>query len=262
MLLALAVGGLTIPVAALVIPQFDQALALGYVDTRIGLIVVYGAFFASWSSLFFYSLLPGPAGRPAGSGRLDGASARVAFTAVALPLALPAVAVGFVLNVFLQWSELLLGLIMLPGGDVTTAMTAIATFSTQFRTGGPLTAAATVIVALPDLPAVHRRPALAEGRDLRRFGQGMRARAVTELLAGNLLDHPLSVPDWELAEASPIRTYGRSMWRPGASASTGAPSPDDRIVHARAVQGVSGPLGPSPGRHPARRRLSQVRQRP
>ena len=65
---------------------------------------------------------------------------------------------------------------------------------------------------------------------------------MTELLAGNLLDHPLSVPDWELAEASPIRTYGRSMWRPGPSATTGAPSPDDRIVHARAVQGVSGPL--------------------
>ena len=51
----LAVGGLTIPVAALVIPQFDQALALGYVDTRLGLIVVYGAFFASWSSLFFFA---------------------------------------------------------------------------------------------------------------------------------------------------------------------------------------------------------------
>ena len=32
---------------------------------------------------------------------------------------------------------------------MTTAMTAIATFSTQFRTGGPLTAAATVIVAIP-----------------------------------------------------------------------------------------------------------------
>ena len=57
-------------------------------------------------------------------------------------------AVGFVLNVFLQWSEVLLGLIMLPGGDTRTAMTAIASFSTQFRVGGPLTAAAAIIVAL------------------------------------------------------------------------------------------------------------------
>jgi raffinose/stachyose/melibiose transport system permease protein len=149
LLLALAVGGLTIPIAALVIPQFDQALELGYLDTRIGLIVVYGAFFASWSSLFFYSYFRDLPDDLLEAAALDGASAVAAFRRIALPLAAPAVAVGFVLNVFLQWSELLLGLIMLPGGDVTTAMTAIASFSTQFRTGGPLTAAATVIVALP-----------------------------------------------------------------------------------------------------------------
>lgn len=149
LLLALAVGGLTIPIAALVIPQFDQALELGYLDTRVGLIVVYGAFFASWSSLFFYSYFRDLPDDLLEAASLDGAGAVAAFRRIALPLAAPAVAVGFVLNVFLQWSELLLGLIMLPGGDVTTAMTAIASFSTQFRTGGPLTAAATVIVALP-----------------------------------------------------------------------------------------------------------------
>ena len=149
LLLALAVGGLTIPIAALVIPQFDQALALGYVDSRFGLIVVYGAFYASWSSLFFYSYFRDLPDDLLEAAAIDGASGPAAFRSIALPLALPAVAVGFVLNVFLQWSELLLGLIMLPGGDVTTAMTAIATFSTQFRTGGPLTAAATVIVAIP-----------------------------------------------------------------------------------------------------------------
>ncbi len=53
----------------------------------------------------------------------------------------------------------------------------------------------------------------------------------------NLLDHPLSVPDWELVPASPIRTDGRSMWR-----TVDGDASADRIVHARAVQGVSGPL--------------------
>jgi ABC-type glycerol-3-phosphate transport system permease component len=149
LLLALAVGGLTIPIAALVIPEFDQALALGYVDSRLGLILVYGAFYASWSSLFFYAYFRDLPDDLLEAASIDGAGAVTAFRSLALPLALPAIAVGFVLNVFLQWSELLLGLIMLPGGDLTTAMTAIATFSTQFRTGGPLTAAATVIVAIP-----------------------------------------------------------------------------------------------------------------
>jgi ABC-type glycerol-3-phosphate transport system permease component len=148
-LMGLAVGGLTIPVAALAIPEFDQALDFGYLDSRLGLIVVYGAFFSSWTSLFFFSFFRDLPGDLLEAASLDGASARQAFRSIALPLAAPAIAVGFVLNVFLQWSELLLGLIMLPSGDIRTAMTAIASFSTQFRTGGPLTAAATVIVALP-----------------------------------------------------------------------------------------------------------------
>lgn len=148
-LLGLAVGGLTIPIAALVIPQFDQALEFGYLDSRIGLSVVYGSFFASWSTLFFFAYFRDLPPDLLEAASLDGASTWGAFRHVALPLAAPAVAVGFVLNVFLQWSEILLGLIMLPGGDVQTAMTVVASFSTQFRVGGPLTAAATVIVVLP-----------------------------------------------------------------------------------------------------------------
>jgi ABC-type glycerol-3-phosphate transport system permease component len=149
LLIGLAVGGLTIPIAALVVPQFDQALDLGYLDTTIGLIVVYGSFFASWTSLFFYSFFRDLPDDLLEAAAIDGAGARQGFMAIALPLAAPAIAVGFVLNLFLQWSELLLGLIMLPSGDVRTAMTAVASFSTQFRTGGPLTAAATIIVAMP-----------------------------------------------------------------------------------------------------------------
>ncbi len=54
---------------------------------------------------------------------------------------------------------------------------------------------------------------------------------------GNLFDHPLAVPDWELAEASPVRVIGRSMWADRPDGGAGR-----RIVHARAVQGVAGPL--------------------
>ena len=50
----------------------------------------------------------------------------------------------------------------------------------------------------------------------------------------NLFHHPLVTSDWELAPASPIRTDGRALWR-----HTGL---GDRIVHARWVQGVAGPV--------------------
>ncbi len=155
LLIAIAVGGLTIPIAALVIPQFDQALQLrnlfgfSYVDSFWGLA----------SSTARSSRAGAACSSSATSGtcratcwRRPRSMARPSiqsFRRIALPLAGPAIAVGFVLNVFLQWSEVLLGLIMLPGGDTRTAMTAIASFSTQFRVGGPLTAAAAIIVALP-----------------------------------------------------------------------------------------------------------------
>ncbi|MEZ4596532.1 MAG: hypothetical protein R3C32_06625 [Chloroflexota bacterium] len=85
---------------------------------------------------------------------------------MALPLAVPAIAVGLVLNVFLQWSEVLLGLIMLPSGEATTAMTAIASFSTQFRVSRspPLRPHHRGAAHLPAVPA---RPAMAAHRDLR-----------------------------------------------------------------------------------------------
>jgi ABC-type glycerol-3-phosphate transport system permease component len=131
-LIALAVGGLTIPIAALVIPQFDQALQIrdllgvSYLDSTWGLAIVYGAFFASWSSLYFFSYFRDLPGDLLEAASLDGASAVQTFRRISVPLAVPAIAVGFVLNVFLQWSEVLLGLIMLPGGETRTAMTAIA----------------------------------------------------------------------------------------------------------------------------------------
>lgn len=53
----------------------------------------------------------------------------------------------------------------------------------------------------------------------------------------NLFEHPLATADWELVEASPVRTFGRAVWRSDQS-----PAVPPRIVHARAVQGVAGPL--------------------
>jgi len=52
----------------------------------------------------------------------------------------------------------------------------------------------------------------------------------------NLLDHPLGGRDWEVVRASPIRTFGRALWRSGGDGAR------RHIVHGRAAQGVAGPL--------------------
>ena len=120
LLIALAVGGLTIPIAALVIPQFDQALELGYLDTRLGLIVATARSSRAGAAC---SSSPTSGTCRATCSRPPRWTARR--VACLRDRAAPRGAGGrgrFVLNVFLQWSELLLGLIMLPGGDMSTAI--------------------------------------------------------------------------------------------------------------------------------------------
>ncbi len=52
----------------------------------------------------------------------------------------------------------------------------------------------------------------------------------------NLLDHPMERADWEVVEASPVRTFGRALWRTDEATGTW------RVVQGRAVQGVAGLL--------------------
>jgi ABC-type glycerol-3-phosphate transport system permease component len=146
---ALAIGTMTLPLAALVIPLFDEGLRLGYVDSRLGLSAIYGTLFAPWGTLFLHSYFKGLPGELLESAQVDGAGPLRAFWLIAVPLALPAIASVLIINVFLQWSELILALVMLPDAQKQTVTVAIAQFSTQFRTGGPLTAAGMIVAAAP-----------------------------------------------------------------------------------------------------------------
>jgi ABC-type glycerol-3-phosphate transport system permease component len=146
---ACVLATLTLPLAALVIPLFDEGLRIGYVDSRLGLSLVYGAIFAPWATVFLHSYFQALPDELLESAQIDGAGVLRAFVSIAVPLAAPAIGTVLVLNVFLQWSELILALVMLPGEGKQTVTVAIANFSSQFRTGGPLTAAGMILAALP-----------------------------------------------------------------------------------------------------------------
>lgn len=145
----MAVATMTLPLAALVIPLFDEGLRLGYVDSRLGLSLVYATLFAPWGTLFLASCFRGLPDELLESAYVDGAGPLRAFWSIAVPLALPAIATVLILNVFLQWSELILALVLLPDSSKQTITVAIAQFSGQFRTGGPLTAAGMIMAAAP-----------------------------------------------------------------------------------------------------------------
>jgi raffinose/stachyose/melibiose transport system permease protein len=149
LVVAVSVLTLVVPLASLVIPLFDQSLQFGLLDSRPALGLMYGALFAGWGALFlraYYASLPDEL---LDAAKVDGASSWRTFLAIALPLGAPAIATVLVLNLFIQWSELLLALVMLPTTSNQTASAVLAQMSTQFRAGGPLTAAGLFITVAP-----------------------------------------------------------------------------------------------------------------
>ncbi len=149
--LVVATGAMFLPTAALVIPLFELFLALRMLNSLIWLGLLYGVIFSAWATVFMRSYFLQLPDEVFEAAEVDGAGPLQQFTRIALPMAMPAVATAFILTAFLQWSELLLALLLLPAGDSPTVAVAIAQFSTQFRTGGPLTAAAMLVGTLPVL---------------------------------------------------------------------------------------------------------------
>lgn len=138
-----------VPLPAIAIPLFNQALSFGYADSRIGLSVVYGALFSAWATLFMYSYFQDLPDELLDSARVDGASPLRTFLRVVLPLATPALAAVLLMNLLIQWNELIVALVMLPDEAKQTVTVAIASFATLQTSGGPLTAAGALIAAAP-----------------------------------------------------------------------------------------------------------------
>lgn len=137
------------PPAALAIPIFEQGLSFGFVNSRIGVGLVYGSLFSAWGTFFMHSYFRGIPEQLLESAKVDGATTLQTFLRIAVPLARPAMTTVVLINLFLQWSELILALVLLPGSENQTATVAVAQFSSQFRTGGPLTAAGMIVAVAP-----------------------------------------------------------------------------------------------------------------
>src|SRR3954451_7792207 len=143
------VAAIFLPLAALVMPLFDQGIRLHAVGHRWWLALVYGTVFAPWGTLFLRSVFLSVPADIREAALIDGAGGLRVFASIVSPISNHALATTFIINVFLQWSELILALLLLPSADTTMVSVAIAQFSTQFRTGGPLTAAGLVIGVVP-----------------------------------------------------------------------------------------------------------------
>src|SRR5258708_26710608 len=121
--------------------------ALGRVNTRIGLIRAYTAFFLPFSVYLmtaFYARLPRELFEAA---RVDGGGLLQTWWHVFLPLGRPALTTLGILNTLYCWNDVLISLLVLQ--DQRTLMVGIAALRGEYSTNAPVLAAALVLAALP-----------------------------------------------------------------------------------------------------------------
>jgi len=143
----LLLTGLMIPVQVIMVPLFRIVVDLGLLNSRVGLGVVYGAFFSPFGIYLmtsYYSTLPAELAEAA---RVDGASLWQVYWRVMLPLGRPALITLAILTTLSCWNDVLISLLVLQHDR--TLMVGIAALRGEFGADIPLIASCVVIGAAP-----------------------------------------------------------------------------------------------------------------
>lgn len=147
LLFMVVLASLMIPVQVVLVPFYRTIVALDLVNTRIGLIISYTAFFLPFCVYLmtaFYSGLPRELVEAA---RMDGAKLLQIWWHVMLPLGRPALITLGILDTLYCWNDVLISLLVLQ--KERTLMVGIAALKGEYTTNVPLLMAGIVIAAAP-----------------------------------------------------------------------------------------------------------------
>jgi multiple sugar transport system permease protein len=138
-----------LPPIALLIPLYLMMSALGLIDTKLGLVIVYCAYvtpFVLWILGNYFLTLPAELEEAA---RVDGCSRMGALWHVMLPIARPGLFATIMFAFLLAWDEFLYALIFTSTSAAKTIPVAIADFSGRYDTDFGLVAAGGLIASVP-----------------------------------------------------------------------------------------------------------------
>jgi len=139
-----------LPQQTVIIPLFNLLRSVGLVDSRLGLVLIHAAFGMPLELLIltgFISTIPKELEYAA---RMDGCTDAAVLRYIVIPLSLPAIAVGFTLNMIDIWKEYFFSLIFLSTEKLMPVTLGIirVTNDRYFRTIN-LPAAAVIIAQVP-----------------------------------------------------------------------------------------------------------------
>ncbi|MQB46263.1 carbohydrate ABC transporter permease [Rhizobium sp. ICMP 5592] len=137
------------PLSMLIAPIFKMYSSLGLTNSLLGLIIVYSAFNVPFAAFLMQSFFDGVPQDLEEAAMIDGATRFTAFRQIILPLTLPGIAatLGFVFTA--AWSELLLALMLVSQGAVSTFPVGLLTFVSKFSVDFGQMMAASVIALVP-----------------------------------------------------------------------------------------------------------------
>jgi len=140
-------ASLMIPVQVVLVPFYQTIIGLGLLNTRIGLILSYTAFFLPFSVYLMTAFYAGLPRELMEAARIDGARLLQVWWFVMLPMGRPALITLGILNTLYCWNDVLISLLVLQ--DKRTMMVGIAALRGEYTTNVPLLAAGIVLAAAP-----------------------------------------------------------------------------------------------------------------
>jgi raffinose/stachyose/melibiose transport system permease protein len=147
--LSLFALGLILPLQSYFIAQSSIFTQLGLTDTRLALIIPYGAMGLSLAIYLLKVYLDALPEELFEAARIDGASDRQLFTSLALPLLRPGIATVAIFSALAAWNEFLLALLYIQDDALKTIPTGLLAFSTRYVTDYSLLFSALSIVTIP-----------------------------------------------------------------------------------------------------------------
>ena len=142
---------LLIPTASLLMPIYKIMTALGLLNTRTALILVYAALGLPTSLFLFRSYFQGIPKELEEAAYIDGAGFFRTFFVIVFPLAKPGLATGAILQFLTSWNEFMFALILTSDTSVRTLPLALNYFTAQFSFNYTAMFAALTMVIMPSI---------------------------------------------------------------------------------------------------------------
>ena len=144
--------GYALPQPTVIIPLYDMLRETGLLGTRLGLVIIHGAYGMPLELLILTGFISGIPRELEMAARVDGCSDIGVIRHVIFPLSVPAMAVGFTLNFIGIWKEFFFALTFLSSSQtypVTVGILKVT--SSQYLTSLNLPAATVILAQLPIL---------------------------------------------------------------------------------------------------------------